>query len=345
MTKKQTNGLIIAAIIFVVAGVISVLTNALASKLSKNSEESAAKSLDSFMDQLYGSDNLALSDMPATEDFVAIVPVEGTIQASQSNSGLPAQSAGYDHDLLMNYVDKLIDSKNNKGIILRMDTPGGTVYEADELYLKLMEYKEKTGRPVWAYMESTCCSGGVYIASSADEQYANRNTTTGSIGVIISSYDLSGLYEKLGVKEANIVSAKNKDMGSMGKPMTAEQKAIYQAIVDEAYEQFVGIVAAGRSMSVDDVKTLADGRIYTASQALDNGLIDGIKTEEEFDDYVKEQSGVSKFYEPSSSAGYLSQIFGSVNNVKQKSESEILVDLIDRIGSGVPMYYARPYGE
>lgn len=345
MTKKQTNGLIVAAIIFVVAGVISVLTNALASKLNKKSEENAANSLNSFMDQLYGSDSLALSDMPQAEDFIAVVPVEGTIQASSGTNGLYAQATGYDHDLLMKYVDKLIDSKNNKGIILRMDTPGGTVYEADELYLKLMEYKEKTGRPVWAYMESTCCSGGVYIASSADEQYANRNTTTGSIGVIISSYDLSGLYEKLGVKEANIVSAKNKDMGSMGKPMTAEQKAIYQAIVDEAYEQFVGIVAAGRSMSVDDVKTLADGRIYTASQALDNGLIDGIKTEEEFDDYVKEQSGVSKFYEPKSGAGYLSQIFGSVNNVKQKSESEILVELIDRIGSGVPMYYARPYGE
>ncbi len=344
MKQKQTTGLIIAAVIFVVAGVISVLTNALSSKLTSK-EDSAVKGFGGIMDQLYGSEDLALADMPATDDFIAVVPVRGTIQATQSTNGLSASTGEYNHKLLMDYVDKLIDSNNNKGIILRLDTPGGAVYQADELYLKLMEYKEKTGRPIWAYMESTCCSGGVYLASSADEQYANRNTTTGSIGVIISSYDLSGLYEKIGVKEANIVSAKNKDMGSMGKPMTAEQKAIYQSIVDEAYEQFVSIVAQARNMSVDDVKSLADGRIYTASQALDNGLIDGIKTEEEFDDYVKEQSKVSRFYEPKSSAGYLSQIFGSVAKTKEKSEAEVLVDLIDRIGSGVPMYYARPYGE
>lgn len=345
MKQKQTIGLVVAAVIFVVVGVISVLTNALSSKL-KSKEDNATKSLDNIMDQLYGSDNLALADMPTTGDYIAVVPIEGTIQASSNSGGLQAVNAGgYNHDLLMKYVDKLIKADNNKGIILRLDTPGGSVYEADELYLKLMEYKEKTGRPIWAYMEATCCSGGVYLASSADEQYANRNTTTGSIGVIISSYDLSGLYEKLGVKEANIVSAKNKDMGSMGKPMTAEQKEIYQSVVDEAYEQFVDIVAKGRNMSVEDVKTLADGRIYTATQAVDNGLIDGIKTQEEFDDYVKDKSGVSKFYEPSSSAGYLSQIFGSVSNVKPKSESEVLVDLIDKIGSGVPMYYGYPYGK
>ncbi len=344
MKQKQTTGLIIAAVIFVVAGVISVLTNALSSRLTSK-EDNAAKGLNSIIDQLYGSEDLALADMPSTGDFIAVVPVKGTIQATQSTNGISATTGDYNHKLLMDYVDKLIDSDNNKGIILKLDTPGGAVYQADELYLKLMEYKEKTGRPIWAYMESTCCSGGVYIASSADEQYANRNTTTGSIGVIISSYDLSKLYEKIGVKEANIVSAKNKDMGSMGKPMTAEQKAIYQAIVDEAYDQFVSIVANGRNMSVEDVKALADGRIYTASQAVDNGLIDGIKTEEEFEDYVKEQSNVSKFYSPKNTAGYLSQLFGSVAKTKERSEAEVLVDLIDRIGSGVPMYYARPYGE
>ena len=342
MKKKQTTGLIVAAVIFVVVGVTSVLTNALSSKLNSAAEKKT-DSVSSIMDQLYGGENLALSDMPTTGDYIAIVPIKGTIQASSGTTGISAVTGQYDHDLLMSYVDKLIDSSNNKGIILKLDTPGGAVYQADELYLKLKEYKEKTGRPIWAYMESTCCSGGVYLASSADEQYANRNTTTGSIGVIISSYDLSGLYEKIGVKEANIVSAKNKDMGSMGKPMTAEQKAIYQSVVDEAYDQFVNIVAEGRNMSVDDVKTLADGRIYTATQALDNGLIDGIKTEEEFDEYVKEKSNVSKFYEPKSGAGYLSQLFGSVASTKERSESEVLVDLIDRIGSGVPMYYARPY--
>lgn len=346
MNKKQTTWFIVAAVIFVATGVISVLTNAISSKITASSQEQAVSNFDSLMNSLYGGNvSTTLSDIPTTRDFIAILPIEGTIQASSNSSGFYAATSGYNHDLLMEYVNRLIDNNSNKGIILRLDTPGGTVYEADELYLKLMEYKEKTGRPIWAYMESTCCSGGVYIASSADEQYANRNTTTGSIGVIISTYDMSGLYEKLGIKEVNIVSADNKDMGSAGKPMTSEQKAIYQSVVDEAYNQFVNIVAQGRDMSVDEVKKLADGRIYTATQALENGLIDGLKTAEDFDAYVKEQSGVNYFYEPRSSGGYFASLMGSATSSKEKSEAEVLVDLMNQLGSGVPMYYAKPIGE
>lgn len=342
MNKKQTTWLIVAAVIFVVTGVTSVIVNTISGKLSSQ-EESA--NFNSIMQELAGESGEAiLSDMP-DDDFIAVVPVEGTIQASSGNSGV-GNTATYDHDFLMSYVDELIENDDNKGIILRMDTPGGTVYEADELYLKLEEYKEKTKRPIWAYMESYCCSGGVYIASAADEQYANRNTTTGSIGVIISTYDMSELYKKLGIKEVNIVSAKNKAMGSSGKKMTAEQLEIYQSIVDEAYEQFIGVVAKGRNMSEDEVKKLADGRIYTASQAVDNGLIDGIKGSEEFDAYVKEKSGVNDFYEPQNiEENYFSILFGQIQNTKEKSEAEVLVDLMDRLGSGVPMYYGNVYGE
>lgn len=345
MNDKQTKGLILAAVIFVVVGVISVVTNTISSRISVSEEKAGTSSFSSFMDELYGGSSLALAEMPVDKDFIAVVPVEGTIQASSDSGSIYGTTTGYNHDLLMEYVDKLIDNECNKGMILRMDTPGGTVYEADELYLKIKQYKEKTGRPIWVYMESYCCSGGVYIASAADEQYANRITTTGSIGVIMSNYDMSGLYEKLGIKEVNIVSAKNKDMGSTGKPMTNEQLAIYQSVVDEYYQRFVEIVAEGRNMTVDQVKKLADGRIYTATQAVENGLIDGIKTSEEFDDYVKEQSGVQYFYEPASSNGYFASLFGSLAGTKEKSEAEVLVDLMNNLGSGVPMYYAEPVGE
>lgn len=346
MNKKQTTWFIVAAVIFVVTGVVSVLTNTFSAKLMSSREEQTASSFDNLMTSLYGGDvSTALADMPAGKDFIAVLSIEGTIQASSSSSGFYGNTGGYNHDLLMEYVNRLINNNSNKGIILRLDTPGGTVYEADELYLKLMEYKEKTGRPIWAYMESMCCSGGVYIASSADEQYANRITTTGSIGVIMSTYDMSELYDKLGIKEINIVSAKNKDMGSSGKPMTSEQKAIYQSVVDEYYEQFVGIVAQGRNMTVDEVKKLADGRIYTAAQAQENGLIDGIKTSDDFDAYVKEQSGVNYFYKPHSTGGYFASLMGSAMSSKEKTEAEVLVDLMNQLGSGVPMYYAKPIGE
>lgn len=345
MSKKQTTGLVIAAVIFVVAGIISVVTNTISARFTSKKEESVSSELNSVMDMLYGSNDKALADMPTNSDFIAVVPIEGTIQASSTTSTMYGMSDGYNHDLLMQYVDKLMDNQGNKGIILRLNTPGGTVYEADELYLKLEEYKEKTGRPVYAYMENTCASGGVYLASSADEQYANRITTTGSIGVIMTTYDMSGLYEKLGIKEVNIVSAKNKDMGTSSKPLSAEQEAIYQSFVDEYYNRFVEIVAKGRNMSVEQVKKLADGRVYTATQAEQNGLIDGIKTEEEFDAYVKEQTGVKEFYEPNTTGGYLASLLGSIAQTKEKSESEVLVDLVNRLGSGVPMYYAEPIGQ
>lgn len=100
-----------------------------------------------------------------------------------------------------------------------------------------------------------------------------------------------------------------------------------------------------RDMSVSEVKKLADGRIYTAKQAEENGLIDGIMTSEEFDEYVKNESGVELFYEPASGAGYLASFFGSASSMKEKSEAEVLVDLMNELGSGVPMYYAEPIGK
>ncbi|MBQ9982959.1 MAG: signal peptide peptidase SppA [Lachnospiraceae bacterium] len=340
MSKKQTTGLIVAAVIFVIVGIISVITNALSSKMT--SSKTGTTDINKMLEDLAGTSNVALMDMPTMEDFIAVVPINGTIQATADSGSMYATTATYNHDLLMEYVDLLIDNEYNKGIVLRLNTPGGTVYEADELYMKLMEYKETTGRPIWAYMESQCCSGGVYLAAAANEQYANRITTTGSIGVIMSTYDMSGLYEKLGIKEVNIVSAENKDMGSAGKPMTSEQKAIYQSFVDEYYNRFVEIVATGRNMSVDEVKVLADGRVYTATQAVDNGLIDGIKSSEEFDEYVKEQSGVDVFYEPASQEDPWAQLFGMMVQTKEKSESEVLVELMNQLESGVPMYYAEP---
>jgi len=341
MSEKQKKAFVLAAVIFVVTGVISVLTNALAGKLTASNEKSKSDSFSSLMDELYGNDTSSmLDDMPTNQDFIAEIDIYGAIEG-----GSDSYSSGYNHDLYMKYVDKLIDSNCNKGIVLRLDTPGGTVYEADELYLKLMEYKEKTGRPILAYMESSCCSGGVYLASAADEQYANRITTTGSIGVIMSMYDMSGLYEKLGIKEVNIVSAKNKDMGSAGKEMTQEQKDIYQSFVDEYYNRFVEIVANGRNMSVDEVKKLADGRVYTATQAMDNGLIDGIKGSEEFDSYAKDRCSVSKIYKPKRENNYFSMFMSSVSSSKEKSEAEVLVELMNRLGSGVPMYYAEPIGK
>ena len=171
----------------------------------------------------------------------------------------------------------MMENNKNKGLMLYIETPGGGVSESDELYLKIREYQGTTGRPVMAYLGSQATSGGYYIAAPADRIIANRNCWTGSIGVTIGNiYDISGLLAKHGIGVTTITSGANKAMGDMTAPLTPEQKQILQSLVNEAYDQFVNIVAEGRGLDEAYVRTVADGRIYTAKQAKELQLIDSI---------------------------------------------------------------------
>ncbi len=228
-----------------------------------------------FGNWFYGNDQYV-----STSPNIAVLYVEGTIMSTSVDSF--QMPVGYQHQWTLNQIDDLINDSYNKAIMLVINSPGGGVYESDELYLKLKEYRDQTGRPIYATMGSMAASGGYYIATASDKIYANRNTWTGSIGVTIGTfYDISEFLAKNGVKTKTITSGNNKAMGSMTDPMTAEQLAIFQSLVNEAYEQFTGIVAKERKMDLSVVKKLADGRIYTAKQALSNGLVDAIGTRQE----------------------------------------------------------------
>ncbi|MDF3002665.1 MAG: sppA [Bacillota bacterium] len=231
-------------------------------------------------------------DIAANGPYIATLYVEGSIMSGQADTfGLPI---GYQHNWTLNKIDEMIADQNNQGLILFVDSPGGGVYESDELYLKLKEYKEKTGRPVYSAMGSMAASGGYYISAAADKIFANRNTWTGSIGVTIGTlYDISGLLDRYGIKTETITAGRNKAMGSSVEPMTAEQKEIFQSLVDDAYDQFTGIVADERKLSLPDVKALADGRVYTAKQALDLGLVDDIGTFKDAVNDMKESYDLS----------------------------------------------------
>lgn len=204
-------------------------------------------------------------------EYIGVLDVIGTIC---ENDGYT-----YDQQYLLSSIDSMMEDKDNKALLLHIDTPGGTVYETDELYLKIMEYKAYTGRPVYAAVENYAASGGYYVACAADAIYANRNATTGSIGVMMGEFfDLSELLDHIGIGVSYVTTGENKAMGSSYKPLTDEQKAIYQEICDESFAQFIGIIAQGRGMEESAVRTLADGRIYTARQAMENGMIDGIES-------------------------------------------------------------------
>lgn len=239
---------------------------------------SCTRAINKVTDKLDGSLISSTSDNSVSTDFghdyIGVIHIEGTISEDAGGT--------YNHQYLLNAIDAMMADSENKGLVLYLDTPGGSVFASDELYFKIREYQEKTERPVYASMQSMAASGGYYVSAPCDKIVANRNCWTGSIGVTLGTmYDVSELLDNLGIKTNTITSGANKAMGSSVEPMSKEQREIFQSLVDEAYEQFVGIVAEGRNMKAETVKKLADGRIYTAKQALDNGLIDQIGTFEE----------------------------------------------------------------
>ena len=190
-------------------------------------------------------------------------------------------------------------------------------------------------------MGDEACSGGYYVSMASDKIYANRNTWTGSIGVILSLSNYKGLMDKLGVDTVLFTSGPNKSMGNPGVEMTKEQSGIFQGLVDESYEQFVGIVAQGRKMSVETVKPIADGRIYTAQQALDLKLIDGIQNYEDAQAQMKKELGGNvTFFTPKSSEFNLNSLFSMAKSYTA-TDAEKVKELLETQESGVPMYYAN----
>ena len=321
MKKKQVIGIVVAAAVFLLVGVAGVYT---------------AKSLNSTVSSLFGNARAAADTVP--ENSVAVVKIVGTIGASGSST-LGTKSS-YDQDAILQLIKDMKNSDRNKGLMLYIDSGGGAVYESDEVYLALEDYKQSTGRPVYAYAASTMASGAYYIACSADKIYANRNSTVGSIGVYIQLVNFAGLYDKLGITGEYIKSGANKAMGNSFSALTDEQRAIYQSVVDECYNQFLDIVCKSRGFTREQALPICDGRIYTASQGLANGLIDD--ADGSFDDALadfKTLCGADSVYtRASSGTGLLANLLGSYAE-SQKTETERTLELIENSESGVPMYY------
>lgn len=205
------------------------------------------------------------------KDRIAVINLTGMIQDRDEESILSltgtTQSA-------LKKVRKLIKDDKIKGLLLRVNSPGGTVAASEEIHQALKELHSK--KPLVVSMGDMAASGGYYISCTADKIYANYGTLTGSIGVIFRSVNFKGLADKLGVEPKVVKTGAMKDMNSPYMPYTEEQRKVAESIIFDSYEQFVKDVAEGRKMKVEDVKKLADGRVYTGHQAKANGLIDEI---------------------------------------------------------------------
>lgn len=271
-------------------------------------------------------------------ESIAVLEVQGVISGDDGVS--------YNQNWLLQSINEIANDSTNQGILLYINSPGGGVYETDEVYLELKAYQEYTGNPIYVSMGSMAASGGYYLATAADSIYANRNTLTGSIGIIMgSSIDLTGLMERYGIKSTTITAGANKNMFNFDAPVTPEQKAIMQSIADESYEQFVGIVAQERGLTLPETRVLADGRIYTAKQALANGLIDGIATFEETQWIMEEDLGLDDptywyySYEPDLSFWDV-LLMKAGGNSSQSAELEIIKKALLPVAKG-PAYYCN----
>ncbi len=213
------------------------------------------------------------------EDFIAIVPVQGAIMEPPSdNPGKGSLGS------MVKLLKQLSKEEHLKGILLVVDSPGGGVTASDRMYEELKHFKGEKKIPVVAVFEDVAASGGYYVAMASDHIMAHPTSITGSIGVIAHFYDFSELMGKMGV-EANTIKSLNwegkesfKDIGSPYRKMRPEERKLMQAMITEMWDRFTSVVAEGRKgkLTLEEVKKLADGRVFSGGAALKAKLVDSV---------------------------------------------------------------------
>ena len=178
-----------------------------------------------------------------------------------------------DCQYITNQVKKFRQDKRIRGIILRIDSPGGAVGPSQEIYDEVLKTRE-SGKTIYASMGALAASGGYYIASAAEKIFANPGTLTGSIGVIMVFSNAQGLMEKIGLQPEIVKAGEYKDIGSPARAMTQKERNLLQSVVTDVHQQFIEAVANGRNISVAEVTKIADGRILTGRQAYSLNLVD-----------------------------------------------------------------------
>lgn len=230
------------------------------------------------------------------KDKILIIDVSGLLTSARPNDLLdrlfnrPSLPTRFKEELT-----KAAEDNKVKGIILRINSPGGTVTASDILYHEVQEFKKERNIPVVACIMDLGTSGGYYLAVASDWIVAHPSAVTGSLGVIMLTLNGSGLMEKIGITATAITSGKHKDMGSPFRKMTAKDRAIFQSVIDSFYQRFLDVIEKGRpNLTKEKIRQLADGRIYSAPQAKKAGLIDEIGYLDDAIDLAKRQAGLSE---------------------------------------------------
>ena len=328
MEKNNNKKRWLAAGLALLVLLVSLFTEGKEAKIDENKirKEAFDKLYQMDEEEIYGSNPL---------QKISVINVDGVIANDANN------------DTIVDLLEDARKDPNVAGVIMHINSPGGSVYASEKIYKEIKKLQEEN-KPVYSVMQELAASGGYYISAPCDKIFASNETFTGSIGVIMQSYSLEGLFEKYGIKEQNITTGKMKDAGSPGKALDKEEKEYLQNLVDSAFSRFVKVVADGRDMSEADVRKLADGRVYDGSQALENGLVDKIgDLDDAYKDMAKEYNlSDPMLVEKSDVFSNFSKYFPGFKSFtdKPKSELQILQELMNS-ESKKPLYLYGGYYE
>lgn len=214
-----------------------------------------------------------LGNRAASGETIGVIYVEGPIIGGRGGAGVFGGTSVAGSEDIMNQLKEAREDASIKAVLIRINSPGGSAPASQEIGDEI-EALKKSGKKVVVSMGDVAASGGYWLAAKADKIVANPATMTGSIGVIMETQNLEGLFNKLGIDTETFKSGPHKDIGSATRQMTAEERQILQGMVNDIYDQFIDVVAKGRKMDREKVRKLADGRIYTGRQAKQLGLVD-----------------------------------------------------------------------
>ena len=219
----------------------------------------------------------ALLNRSVSPPLIGVIPIEGIILESET---------------VIKKIRELERNPQVQGIIVRINSPGGAAAPSQEIFSELTRIR--SSKTVYASIGSIAASGGYYIAIGAQKIYANPGSLTGSIGVIMQTFNVEKLMTRLGIRVETIKSGENKDIGSAFRSMKSTERKLLESVLEDTHRQFVTAVQDNRSIDQDRLNRLADGRIFTGKQALQNGLIDGLASFRETVEELRTTLGLSE---------------------------------------------------
>lgn len=229
------------------------------------------------------------------DEKILLLDLSGVI-SSEERSG-PLGIGGNESSVarLRAELDLAAEDEHVRAIVVRVNSPGGTVTASDIIYQNLMRFKAEHRVPVLVQMLDVAASGGYYVALAGDEIVATPTTVTGSIGVIFNNISVAGLMDKLGVRDQTVASGAMKDIGSPLRTMTPEERAVLQQLIGDFQARFVGLVRERRPTLTPEMSaTMTDGRVFSADQALQGGLVDRLGYLEDTIEQAKVRAGVTE---------------------------------------------------